>query len=158
MCREQEKLLNELKRIELRDKLVSAENISNGLDGQCTRCEVYDQGFKDGTAVGKRLSGYPGWIRIADQMPDSGNIVIICVEYKNNSDQVIRRILRAMWAAKFSFEAHEDSAESWCEYSEESDCYYCPEGWYEQNHAEEINWQIQGTVTHWMPLPESPCN
>jgi hypothetical protein len=43
--------------------------------------------------------------------------------------------------------------------SEEKDNYYVPEGWYEQLE----NWNeygslpvIEGDITHWIPLPDSP--
>ena len=41
-------------------------------------------------------------------------------------------------------------------YDEETDTFYCEEGWYETNEFEEVHWNIHGIVTHWMPLPEPP--
>lgn len=67
------------------------------------------------------------------------------------------RKLRAQYAARHTLELGDDQ-EPWGDdcYDEETDTYYCPEGWYETNEFEETNWHIDGEVTHWMPLPAPP--
>lgn len=45
------------------------------------------------------------------------------------------------------------------EYDEENDCYFVPEGWWENRHFNQddsFNNPIDCPVTHWMPMPEQP--
>jgi hypothetical protein len=70
--------------------------------------------------------------------------------YSGNRSMVIR----AQHAPAKTLEQSSD-----CEggdYDEESGTYWCVEGWYETNCFDEINWKVDGEVTHWMPLPEKP--
>jgi hypothetical protein len=91
-----------------------------------------------------------GWIKTADQLPKSGVPVIA---YFVNGCGNGRRI-RAMYAAPKTLEGNGES--DFEEYDEESDTYYCPEGWYEKNEYEDTNWNVDDPVTHWMPLPAAP--
>lgn len=91
------------------------------------------------------------WTRTVDRLPPNEVPVIAyyCNEYGKD------RVIRAMHVDALTLEA----TEAWddCEYDEGTDTYYCPEGWYENNEAEETHWQVEGEVTHWMPLPASPA-
>lgn len=92
------------------------------------------------------------WVSVADQMPDTGRIVLAC--YVNSNDQ-IRRV-RAKWVAAKTAESGSESDIG--EYDEETDCYYDPEGWYEciDNWDDYNAVTISDPVTHWMPLPVPP--
>lgn len=94
-----------------------------------------------------------GWVPVAERMPASGMTVLAC--YKNSADKWRR--IRAKWVAAKSSEASYESDIG--EYDEAADCYYDPEGWYEQidNWPEYTACTVdEGVVTHWMPLPEPP--
>ena len=91
------------------------------------------------------------WIETSKQMPKAGEPVIAFVEREGNE---WRRRIRAMWCPRFTMESSAEDDN--CEYHEESDQYYVPEGWYEDNEYEETHWKVDDPVTHWMPLPEPP--
>lgn len=42
------------------------------------------------------------------------------------------------------------------EYDGGNDCYWVIEGWWEISEEANLNCNISGEVTHWMPLPTSP--
>lgn len=97
------------------------------------------------------------WNLAADELPANGKPVLA---YYLNSHGMGRRI-RAMHVKRFTVEAEDfaDPDTQCCEYSEQDDCYYTAEGWYELID----NWPdysscavIEGVVTHWMPLPAAP--
>lgn len=44
------------------------------------------------------------------------------------------------------------------EYDEETDTFYCEEGWYETNEYEDVHWAVIDAVSHWMPLPDAPSD
>ncbi len=88
------------------------------------------------------------WIKVTHRLPESGVPVLAFV---TNESGKTRRI-RAQWCAKFTEESDGDDAE----YCEEKDTYYSPEGWYESNEYDEVNWFVHDPVSHWMPLPEGP--
>ena len=43
--------------------------------------------------------------------------------------------------------------DDWGEYDEETDEYYCPEGWYEWNEHEEVHWAVSEAPRAWRELP-----
>ena len=61
--------------------------------------------------------------------------------------------IRAMFIPQYSVEAGDYEGDA--DYSEEKDEYYYPEGWYEWNNYDEINWFVNAEVIKWMPIPES---
>ena len=83
--------------------------------------------------------------------PASGIPVLAVVDIGNNR----RRVIRAAYAPAKTLLAHEDYQVDEA-YDEETDTYWCPEGWYEENEYEDVHWGVDGTVTHWMPLPSPP--
>lgn len=88
------------------------------------------------------------WIKVTHRLPESGVPVLAFV----TNEQGKTRRIRAQWCAKFTEESDGDDAE----YCEEKDTYYSPEGWYESNEYDEVNWFVHDPVSHWMPLPEGP--
>ena len=91
------------------------------------------------------------WIPVSEGPPDSGVPVIAFVEkvYGGNT-----RRLRAQYAAPKTLEQSPECEGG--EYDEETDAYYCKEGWYESNEFEETHWRIEGEVTSWQSLPPAP--
>lgn len=87
-------------------------------------------------------------------LPVSGQPVLAFVQSAHGNPRATRRI-RAMYAGKFTLEAADEDGE-FSEYDEAADQYYCPPGWYEKNEFEETHWAVDGTVTHWMLLPDPP--
>lgn len=90
------------------------------------------------------------WISVEKEMPKTGVPVIA---YGINENGKSRR-LKAYFAPKFSIDA--DCFEGDADYCEEKDEYFLPEGWYEQNEYEDINWYVGLKITHWQPLPTPP--
>ena len=94
------------------------------------------------------------WIPVTTQLPESEKRVIAA--YKNALGNW--RIICAFYALEKTL--IDDGAEvEDSVYDEENDCFYWPAGWYEVID----NWDnyssisiYQGTVSHWMPLPEAP--
>lgn len=99
-----------------------------------------------------RITKALDWTETKTELPESGVPVIIA---SRNGAGKPRR-LRAMYAAPLTLPLHMDCDDDNADYDEASDEYYCPEGWYENNEYDEINWRVEGTVTHWMPLPALP--
>lgn len=82
--------------------------------------------------------------------------IAILIYYKNSCDK--GRTVKAEYIERWTTESDPESDN--CEYSEEKDCYYTPEGWYEviDNWDEFSSVAIcrSNTITHWMSLPEPP--
>jgi hypothetical protein len=96
------------------------------------------------------------WIKVEDRLPNSNVPVIAFVKDAHDAPGRTRRI-RAQYAEKFTLPCDEDSNwDDWADYKEPDGEAYCPVGWYETNEFEETHWQVKGTVTHWMPLPDAP--
>ena len=100
---------------------------------------VSAQGFRDGVA-----SVSAGWISVDERLPEPGNPVLLDIGKKYP--------IRALWAAKNTVRVGTD-VDDWGEYDEETDEYYCPEGWYEWNEHEEVHWAVSETPRAWSELP-----
>lgn len=85
-------------------------------------------------------------------LPDGPAFVLACVE----DDRGRRTVIRASYARKYELVSNPESVDENCDYHEEQDEYYVPEGWYESNEFEEVNWHVEGAVVAWMPLPVPP--
>lgn len=94
------------------------------------------------------------WISVEERLPEPG--VYVIAYYKNELG--MDRRIRAEYSDGHSLliSGEMDWSGDWANYDEEEDEYYCPEGWFEANEFEEIHYQVDGNVTHWMPLPEPP--
>lgn len=93
------------------------------------------------------------WRRVGEEMPPFGVPVIAFIPSFGSGGH--DRRIRATYAAPKTLPQADE-----CEggiYDEETDEFYCEEGWYEDNEYEEIHWKVSDPVTHWMPLPEPPC-
>lgn len=98
------------------------------------------------------------WIPVAERLPETWEPVLAYCKYGTCEGGYV---CCAFYVAPGTYE--EDSDLSWDyealgDYNEEKDSYEIPAGWYERIH----NWDdygsvaIYSTVTHWMPMPESP--
>ena len=96
------------------------------------------QGFRDGVASAA------SWISVDERLPEPGNPVLLDIGKKYP--------IRALWAAKNTVRVGTD-VDDWGEYDEETDEYYCPEGWYEWNEHEEVHWAVSETPRAWRELP-----
>jgi hypothetical protein len=96
------------------------------------------------------------WISVEDLLPVPGVPVLVFVAdaYGGNVPRNTLR-LRAQYSDGKSLESVDEDEDGGV-YDEATDTYYVREGWYETNEFEETHWRINGTVTHWMPLPEPP--
>lgn len=86
-----------------------------------------------------------GWISVDERLPEPGNPVLLDIGKKYP--------IRALWAAKNTVRVGTD-VDDWGEYDEETDEYYCPEGWYEWNEHEEVHWAVSETPRAWRELPQ----
>lgn len=95
------------------------------------------------------------WISVNEQMPEPRERVLAFYtnEYKRN------RIELACYIPPRTVKAEDylsEEAEGCSEYDEENDIYWVIEGWFEDSWESDMNWQLNQTITHWMPLPEIP--
>lgn len=100
-----------------------------------------------------------GWISVKDRMPEAGVHVLVACKVRIIGGGAKLYVCDAFHTSKFSFiavSAEYDDID--CDYNEETDEYYYPEGWWEVIK----NWDdygcvaIQDEVIYWMPLPEPP--
>ena len=91
------------------------------------------------------------WVNIDKQLPESNIMVLAYFVNEYGKEHVIR----AQYAKKFTLRISKDITE-YGEYDEETDEYYCTEGWYETNEFEDIHWMVVENITHWMSLPNKP--
>jgi hypothetical protein len=91
------------------------------------------------------------WISVDDEMPKSGRRVLF--SWLNPLKK--RRTGLGIYAKKHTIEANDWDYTEAADYDEETDNYYCPEGWVEDPYESEYTYPVEG-ITHWMPLPEPP--
>ena len=99
-----------------------------------------------------KARAYPetgGWTRVEDGLPEPCVPKNVCIERDGK-----RSVVRAAYAAPKTLEMNMECDGG--EYDEETDTYWCEEGWYEWNDQEEIHWQISDRVIAWHDLPEPP--
>ena len=101
----------------------------------------------------------PKW-QLIETAPKDGSFVLL--SYINYYFEK-RRTIKAAYINPFTVEATDADIDSgFCEYCEDNDEYYMPEGWYEVCHGSDTNLYVtledgnKATITHWMPLPELP--
>lgn len=116
----------------------------------CPLCGSYNLCENIESAI-KSYNARTTWIPVSTP-PETEVPVIAYVESAFSNPKATRRVRAYYVPAKTS----ENYADDFCEYDEETDNYYLPEGWYECNEFEETHWKIDGNVTHWMPLPTPP--
>jgi hypothetical protein len=94
------------------------------------------------------------WFSVDNAMPKPGKAVV--VSQVNGYGR--RNVITACYLPRMNWEVEswECDEEEWCDYDEEEDIYYYPEGWYEFGYEMDTYHHISATVTHWMPLPEPP--
>lgn len=100
------------------------------------------------------LQAYQPWIPVSERLPESGKHVLLCCEVSPSG----KRYVCDGYYAKAKSTTSGYSNDWDCEYDEETDEYYLPEGYYEiiKNWGEYSSIVIEDFVTHWKPLPEPP--
>lgn len=128
---------------EWQNKLIEAEKIISLLRTELAEAKNIAQCMVRG---GK-------WTETKDRLPESGVPVLVFVQgvYGDKT-----RRLRAHYAEKNTLVQSDLFEGDDTDYDDDTGTCYCKEGWYEANEFEEVHWRIDGEVTHWMPLPESP--
>ena len=96
-------------------------------------------GFRDGVASAA------SWISVDARLPEPNTPVLLDIGKMFP--------LRALWAGKHTVRVATD-VDDCGEYDEETDEYYCPEGWYEWNEHEEVHWAVSETPRAWRELPQ----
>lgn len=95
------------------------------------------------------------WISVDDEMPKPEQIVFAYME-----DDVelgvktfeFHHVIRAVYIPKFHTES-DGTFDGDCDYDEEKDEYYWPEGWYEWNTVEDTHWLATKKAKMWMHIP-----
>lgn len=92
------------------------------------------------------------WVSVKERMPPDNKGVLLLQKtgYKDNRVVVVGRWMRGRTHETF---------DDFSDYCEDTDMFYIPEGWYEdiQNWGDYESVHIpDGSVTHWMPLPNKP--
>ena len=126
---------------------VTALDVANVAIAALTHARTTPQGVSE-EELQKQI---PQWLPIETAPKDGAPILIHHINYYGKS-----RIIRACYIPKF----FEENSNEWAEYSEEKDCYYTPEGWYElcDEHDEYSSLHIHNAnPDYWQPLPTPPA-
>lgn len=116
--------------------------------------EGHKQTIKNANLVIAALQAYQPWIPVSNVKPESGKHVLLCCEVKPSGK---RYVCDGYYAGSKSITS--GYSDDWdCEYDEETDEHYLPEGYYEviKNWDDYSSIAIEDFVTHWKPLPEPP--
>lgn len=99
---------------------------------------------------------HDNWIPVTERLPESGKHVLLCCEIPRSMNR--NRYVCDGYYAKAKSIACNLYDECALEYDEEQDEYFLQEGFYEviKNWDDFSSITIEDTVTHWMPLPQSP--
>jgi hypothetical protein len=95
-----------------------------------------------------------GWIAVSERLPEPGVSVLLCIESRMSGK---RKVIRADYAAPNTLELGCD--QDWfegCTEDEETGETFVPEGWYEHNEFDEVQWHVCDPVIAWQPLPAAP--
>ncbi len=93
------------------------------------------------------------WINADDQLPPSGQKVIVC--FKNPFGYLWRTV--AMYQKQYTLICNEtEMVHDWAEYHDELDEYFVPEGWYEDMYESETSWHLSQKILFWHELPDLP--
>ena len=110
----------------------------------------------------KRLDEIPAasqWHRVEEGLPDD-EVPVLAMLHNTYGRNVVLKLCHIGHHKRTTEEYGWQEYEGETEYDEENDCFWIPEGWWESNyHEDNLNWEIDetdGTITHWMPLPEPP--
>jgi hypothetical protein len=100
------------------------------------------------------LQAYQPWVSVSERLPESGKHILLCCEVRPSGK---RYVCDGYYATSKSITSGY-SSECDCEYDEETDEYYLPEGYYEiiKNWDDYSSITIEDFVTHYKPLPEPP--
>lgn len=91
------------------------------------------------------------WIPISEQMPRSGQRILIYWTNRSGRD----RTSLGYWVDHMDEECHWEDWEEFAVHDEETDRYFVPEDWYEWGWETEQMSSLSN-VSHWMHLPEPP--
>ena len=117
---------------------VDAQGLREGFTA-ADMATVSAQGFRDGVASAA------SWISVDARLPEPNTPVLLDIGKKFT--------IRALWAEKHTVRVGTD-VDDCGEYDEETDEYYCPEGWYEWNEHEDVHWAVSETPRAWSELPQ----
>ena len=99
------------------------------------------------------------WHRVEEGLPDD-EVPVLAMLHNTYGRNVVLKLCHIGHHKRTTEEYGWQEYEGETEYDEENDCFWIPEGWWESNyHEDNLNWEIDetdGTITHWMPLPEPP--
>ena len=97
------------------------------------------------------------WRDVREELPENEKKVF--VYFKNelgHGRRTTAEYIRAKTVLAENY-LNDEWSDDFGEYDDEKDCYWTPEGWYEQQEITEVNWYLgKDIVTHWMPLPAPP--
>lgn len=98
------------------------------------------------------------WIPCSERMPEVETEVLALCD-RNGYRFVCPAIYEDGKMSEANSVWHWEELWAYGGYDEENDCYFVPEGWWENrlfNQDDVCNNLIDCPVTHWMPLPEPP--
>lgn len=88
------------------------------------------------------------WAPVESGLPESGQAVLLTIENERGK----RKVIRAQYAAKHTLEQSPECDGGY--YDEETDTYWCEEGWYEWNEFDEIHRHVSDKTIAWTSLPK----